>query len=454
MRFTDAARRRLAPCLIGLSFCGSVNAATLAEVYELAVTNDPELAAAEANYMARKEVRAQGLAGILPTVVVQGSTSSNEQTTVVPEPSVVVDFNSNSWQAVLTQPLFRMDRWFQFRQSKNIAAQALADFSAQQQELAFRVADTYLNILEAQDRLTSAKAELDAVQRQLEQVQQRFDVGLVAITDVLESTAAYDTSMVNVIEAEGAQVISFENLLRLTGRQIVEINELAQEFPIELPDPRNEDAWVDAALSNNYSLIAAQEGVKAAQRQVQIARSGHLPTVNAEISYAESSSGAGGFFGSELEQASAALRFNVPVFAGGATRSVARQAGYRLEEAQRNYDLTQKTVVENTRTLYTAITTDVARVNARLKNIESSQSALDATQTGYEVGTRNIVDVLLAQQRLYLAEFQYASARYQYIRDTLRLKQVVGTLSPEDLYALNDYISEEGTVGKTSAIVR
>jgi len=142
------------------------------------------------------------------------------------------------------------------------------------------------------------------------------------------------------------------------------------------------------------------------------------------------------------------LQLNVPIYNGGAIRSRSKQTSYLLDQAQRNFDLTQRTVVEDTRTLYTAINTDVARVNARLRGIESSQSALDATQTGYEVGTRNIVDVLLAQQRLFLAQFQYASARYQYIKDTLRLKQVVGTLSPADILDLNNYMSATQTVGK------
>ena len=149
-----------------------------------------------------------------------------------------------------------------------------------------------------------------------------------------------------------------------------------------------------------------------------------------------------------------ALQLNIPLYSGGATRSQAKQAGYLLEQAQRNFDLTQRTVVENTRTLYSALNTDVARVNARLRGIESSQSALDATQTGYEVGTRNIVDVLLAQQRLFQAQFQYASARYAYIRDTLRLKQTVGTLSPDDIADLNQYLSATQTVRKISSKTR
>jgi outer membrane protein len=145
---------------------------------------------------------------------------------------------------------------------------------------------------------------------------------------------------------------------------------------------------------------------------------------------------------------------NVPIFSGGATASGSKQAGYRLEQSQRNFDLIQRQTVENTRNLFSAINTDVARVRARLRGIESSQSALDATQTGYEVGTRNIVDVLLAQQRLYLAQFQYASARYQYIRDTLRLKQTVGSLSPEDVYALNKFITADKSVARITPTTR
>jgi outer membrane protein len=384
----------------------------------------------------------------LPDIVVQGSTSDNSRTTLLPAPATTIDYNDNRWQAILTQPLFRLDRWFQFQKSKETKAKAMADFTTAQQALIYRVADSYLSILEAQDRLSAANAARDAVQRQLEQVQQRFDVGLVAITDVLESTAAFDSSTVDVIEAEGAQVVTFETLLRLTGQPYTEVNGISEAFPVEYPNPRDEEAWVQAALKGNFELAAARASVESARRDMQIARSAHMPTVNAQISYAESASGGGGFFGSDIEQTTASLQFNVPVFAGGSTQSAARQAGYAYEAAQRTLDLTQRQVVENTRNLYSRINTDVARVRARLRGIESSQSALDATQTGYEVGTRNIVDVLQAQQRLFQAQFQYASARYQYIRDTLQLKQVVGSLSPDDMYQLNQFITSSKPVGK------
>ncbi|MFT7470090.1 MAG: outer membrane protein, partial [Candidatus Pseudothioglobus sp.] len=427
--------------------------ATLEEVYNLAVLNDPQLAAANAGYLANREGINQARAGLLPTISGSVSTSSNKREILSADPpfNEPERFNDHSWQAVLSQPIFRLNNWFTFQQAKNIEAQALAQLTIEQQELIFRVADSYLNILEAQDRWSASNAEREAVQRQLEQVQQRFDVGLVAITDVLESTAAFDSSTVNVIEAEGAQAVTFEALLRLTGQPFYEVVGLNEEFPVEFPEPRDENAWVEAALQQNYSVLAAQEGVNAARREVQIARSGHAPTLDAQVVINHRFSGSIGFFGAngvETEQRTAALQLNVPVFNGGAVRSRAKQTGFLLDQAQRNFDLTQRTVVENTRTLYTSLNTDVVRVSARLRGIESSQSALDATQTGYEVGTRNIVDVLLAQQRLFLAQFQYASARYQYIRDTLRLKQVVGTLSPADIVNLNNYLSPNQTVGK------
>ncbi|MCB1646961.1 MAG: TolC family outer membrane protein [Pseudomonadales bacterium] len=433
--------------------CASLaQASDLKDVYDLAVQNDPQLGAAKAAYMARREVVTQARSGLLPTITATASTAENKRTLLDPNAGSA-NYNDNGWQAVLRQPVFRLGNWFQFEQSKNIEAQALAQFTAEQQELIFRVADSYLNILQAQDLLSAANAERSAVQRQLEQVQQRFDVGLVAITDVLESTAAFDSSTVNVIEAEGAQAVTFETLLRLTGQPFTEVAGLSADFPVEFPEPRDEEAWVKAALQQNYSLIAAQEAVRAAEKDLQIARSGHLPTIDAQISYARSNTddqnyAASTVAGTELKQRSAALQLTMPLYAGGATSSRARQSGYLLEQAQRNFDLTQRQVVENTRTLYSALNTDVARVKARLRGIESSQSALDATQTGYEVGTRNIVDVLLAQQRLFQAQFQYASARYQYIKDTLRLKQVVGTLSPDDIYNLSNYLTEDKKIGK------
>ena len=429
----------------------------LSAIYELSIANDPTIGAAEASYKAQRERITQTRAGMLPSAQVSANTSHGRRFS--PQPFIdgnpasptfgeriashgpTTRFNNHSWNASLNQTLFRVDRWFQWRQAKNMEARAAAQFAAAQQQLIFRVAEAYFNILEAQDRLGSSQAERDAVKRQLEQVQQRFDVGLVAITDVLESTAAFDSAAVNVIEAEGAQDISFERLLRLTGRSFGEVSGLSQDFPVDYPEPRDEEAWVQAALQNNFDLVSSRENVRSAEKQVQISRSGHYPTIDAQASYSHGVSGGGDFFGSKNNSSNIGVQLTIPLFSGLAVRSRTKESGYRLDEAQRNFDLTQRTTVETTRNLYSAISTDVARVRARQRGIESSQSALDATETGYEVGTRNIVDVLVAQQRLYAAQFQYASARYQYIKDTLRLKEIVGSLSPQDIFDLNQFIA-------------
>ncbi len=454
--------------------CLPVNAVDLSDIYDQAVRNDPQLGAAKALYLSQAEGVNRAKAGILPSVSVSGSTSDERRRAPIPQTEFDFDptsptfgnqipvpgnspterFNTHVWRAVLSQPLFRLDRWYQFQRSKNIKAQARAQFASDQQDLIIRVATSYLDILERQDALSASNAEREAVGRELEQVQQRFDVGLVAITDVLESIAAYDAATVNVIEAEGAQSISFEPLLRLTGENINSVLALSRDFPVKPPDPMNEDAWVQAALQHNYSLLVAREVVNAARRQIKISKAGHLPTVDAQVSWTHSVFGGGGFFGSKIDTRSLALQMNIPIYAGGGTSSAVRQSGYQLEQAQKNFDLAQRTIVERTKSLYTAINTDVARVNARLRGIESSQSALDATQTGYEVGTRNIVDVLLAQQRLYLSQFQYASARYQYIKDTFSLKQLVGALSPDDIYDLNNFTQGENTISRITPTTR
>lgn len=439
------------PIALGLTMLSSgVHAAALADIYDLSVQNDPEIAAARADYMASKQTRAQRLALLLPTLSANVSTTKIENTSptfdLIPGGGVVVttrlsEGNSNQWGASLSQPVFDLGRFFQWRQGVNIEKSARHQYTSNEQALIFRVADNYFSILEAEDRVTAARAEREAVSRQLEQVQQRFDVGLVAITDVLDATASYDNSTVSVIEAEGAQVVTFETLLRLTGQPYTEVIGLAEDFPVEIPEPRDEEAWVRAALDGNLQLKQAEESVAIAKQGLRISRSAHAPRVNASVNYSESNNNIGNAQSGTSENRSATLSANLPIFTGGSMWAQDRQARFQLESAQKNLDLTRRNIVEQTRNLYSALNTDVARVKARARAIESNQSALDATQTGYEVGTRNIVDVLVGQQRLFAAQFAYAQARYQYIRDVLRLKQIVGRLSPEDVYQLDQYIS-------------
>jgi outer membrane protein len=448
--------RQTVACALGIVMLASapVHAETLEEIYNLAVINDPQLGSAQAVFLSQNEVVTQSRARILPNVALVGQTSDNMRAFPTNPRTPSSNFNDHNWAAVLNQPIFRLDSWFTFQQSKNIQAEAVANFAAEQQALLIRVSESYFAILNANAALSASNAERDAVQRQLEQVQQRFDVGLVAITDVLESQAAFDSSTVNVIVSEGAQLTAFQPLFRLTGSNLQEVNALMEDFPVRSPDPLDEDAWVDTAFQNNYSLLAARERLRSAEKGLQIAKTGHYPTIDAQVAWAHNVSGATNFLGNKIDQRSVALNLSVPIYQGGGVRASVRQAVYNLEAAQKTLDFVERQVAEATRILYTAINTDVARVRARLRGIESSQSALDATQTGYEVGTRNIVDVLNAQQNLYLSQFQYASARYTYVIDTLLLKQSVGTLNPEDLYELSRFLDSEKTISRNTPTTR
>ena len=324
--------------LLGLLTTGT-EAATLEEIYNLAVVNDPQLGAAQAVFLSRNEVVAQSRAGILPNLAVRGQTSDNRRILPSNPQPPTNRFNDHGWQAILSQPIFRLDRWYQFQLSKNLQAEALANFAAEQQDLLVRVSETYFSILESEDALSATNAERNAVQRQLEQVNQRFDVGLVAITDVLEAQARHDSSTVNVIEAEGRQSTSFEPLVRLTGKRLQDVSGLSEEFPVRYPEPQNEDAWVETALQNNYSLTAARERLRSLERNLQVAKSGHYPTIDAEVSYNHQVSGSINFIGNKINQRTMALNINVPIYQGGLTRSLVKQAVYDLEAAQQNLDL-------------------------------------------------------------------------------------------------------------------
>jgi outer membrane protein len=309
------------------------------------------------------------------------------------------------------------------------------------------VLQAYLNILRAQDRLDTTKAEITAVKRQLEQVQQRFDVGLVAITDVLDSQAAYDNAVVRGIQAEGDYAISFETLSTLTGKSYESLNRLDESLPIVDPNPSQEDEWVNTALENNYGVKAARAQLKAARRDKRAKQSSHLPTVDATVTQVESVTGGRNFLGADTTQSTVyGLQLSWPLYTGGLTRSRVRQANATAEQASELLLSQQLNVTRDTRNLYKSVTTDVIRVEARLKAIRSSQSALEATETGYEVGTRNIVDVLQAQQRLFGSQFDYADSRYTYLLNLMRLKQSAGTLSEADLKELNSYMNPANPV--------
>lgn len=451
MRQPSSARPRLRSLVLALSLACTVplHAVDLAEVLRDALSNDPKIGAARAGYLARSEIVAQSRANLLPQISAAGADQDQQRRTLSAFPGQDPEsfFDQTQWQAEFRQPLLAAADYFNFRAAQAQRDAARSDLDANEQELLLRVADAYFNVLRAQDQLDSATAEETAVKRQLEQVQQRFEVGLVAITDVLESQAVFDNAVVRRIQADGNHDIVFENLRTLTGKSYESLERLANTLPVVYPEPRNEEVWVEQAMIGSHRIRSAQASLLAAKRDVRARRSAHLPTIDAVATYSEFRTGTASSFG-DSDTRTYAFEARLPIYQGGAVSSRVREGEYRAEQASQQLEDQRRTVARDTRNLFRQVITDVVRVRAGEKSIQSSQAALEATQTGYEVGTRNIVDVLQAQQRLYQAQFSYADSRYAYVTDLLRLKQAVGSLSPTDIDELNAFLTEAQTVSK------
>lgn len=440
---------------------GNAFADNLQEIYELALKNDAQLKIAEATYRANIETEKQARSQLLPQV--QGSASysdnDNEQSaynlfggSTPARMKTDTDTRTTAWGITLNQPLFDLPAWFSFQGGKALTKQAEAQLASDQQALITRVAQAYFNVLRANDNLRAAKAEELATKRQLDQTQQRFDVGLIAITDVHEARAAYDAIVAQRLADEGNLATAYEALSILTGQPHANLWQLTEQFPVIDPQPADRAQWVQFALDNNFALQAARHASEASRQNAQSKRMEHAPKVNASLGYQDFDTdgdqdiavrNVGGFSlpgDSDGTQQSAMVELRVPIFTGGYVSSQRRQAAEQYNATLQQRIETERQVVQSTRALHISTVTDVQRVKARSQSIISAQSALDATEAGYEVGTRNVVDVLQAQRVLYAAMRDYANARYDYVIDFLRLKQQAGTLSPQDILDLNQWL--------------
>ncbi len=453
-------KKRLSMALtltIAASFSSFGQAETLAEVYSLALENDHQLKADHAAYLASKENYKVGLASLLPQI--NASYDYTDLTEDKTNNLSADNFNATSseqtqtgWTVTLSQPIFNMASWFGYQQGKAVSAQAEAQYSADQQSLIVRVADAYFNALRSVDNLETATAEEKALSHQLEQTRQRFDVGLTAITDVHEAQAAYDTAVASKLGAQGNLGISFEALEVLTGRSHEEIAPMLENFPIVSPEPAGRHEWVEFALQNNYALKTAKLSAESARQNARAKKAGHYPTLtaNARLKETDEDGAFGTPFDTSSESDFVGLSLSVPIYSGGRTSAQRRQAYQQQMQAQELYNKTQRDIIQSARSLHLTVATDVAQVKARKQTTVSSRSALEATQAGYEVGTRNLVDVLIAQRSLYTAQRNYDNARYDYVISMLKLKEVAGNLSPEDMHQLTQWLDASKQVERST----
>jgi len=275
----------------------------------------------------------------------------------------------------------------------------------------------------------------------LEQTQQRFDVGLVAITDVYDSQANYDLASVNRLVEENNLNQALEALEAITGRTHMQVENLAEAFPITASDTPMED-WMTVAMQNNPEIRIAELELEARQEDAKAAKARMYPTVDLNMAYNWNESGNPISFTPNLaqENSSVTLNLTVPVFAGGLNSARLRQAYYTRDASEEALLKSRRDSTLSVRNAFRSVETDVRAVQARAQAIISAQSALEATQVGAEVGTRNVVDVVLAQRTLFQAQRDHANARYDYVIDSLTLKRAAGTLTPQDVIDLNEWL--------------
>lgn len=439
----------------------NASAADLDAVYQRALTNDPLIREAEANRRAALESKPQARAALLPQINASGryndeesdSTGAFVQPGQSPTPEVRdSDGNSSAWDVTLRQNVFRWQNWAALRRANAEGAQAEADYVAAQQNLVLRTSEAYFNVLAAQDTLEAAQAAHDAIARQLEQSEKRFEVGLIAVTDVQEAKAAFDSATANLIQAKRNLATTGERLRELTGDTFSELSKPGANMPLASPNPANPEDWVQLAMNQNPRLISSRLGADITRHNISAERGGHFPSLDLVVSRSHFDSEAtligtsNGDVESDSDDTTVSLQVTVPIFSSGATSSRVRQAQYRHTAARERLERTARETERETRDAYLGVNSEVARVQSLRQAVESAQTALQATEAGYEVGTRTSVDVLDARRRLFEAQTNYARSRYDYLLNVLRLQLAAGTLDGKGLADINALLTESVSV--------
>lgn len=427
--------RHLLLCLAFAAPAASAN--ELMRVYDLAVQNDPALAAAAHGRDAGLEARPGARAALLPQLAASyGYTSQTEEGSESfagsPAQPFERDGSSDAITVTLSQTIFNWEAIQTWRQSGDQVALAEAGYRAAEQGLALRLAETYFGVLAAADNLRSAEAENKAIERQLEQAKKRFEVGLSAITDVQEAQARYDLTVATQILAQQALASAKEGLATITGQASDSFVALQEDIPLPAPDPADVDLWVKGARENNLELLSAKLNADIAGKGVSIAAARHYPTVSAQAQYQDASSD-GSRFSGDFETESYGFQVDVPIFSGGATQAAVRAADATHEQRKSEYEGKKRQIDRQTRDAYQGVLAGAATVKALKQAVLSNTTALEASETGLQVGARTAVDVLNAQQQLYSAQRNYSKSRYDYLLNVLRLKSSAGRLGANDL---------------------
>jgi outer membrane protein len=410
----------------------------LLETYQLALKNDPDYKSSDINKLTTAEIKSQSIAQMLPNLSFNANSSRNRLESTSFLGTNLQHYWDHKLGFNLKQPVFHWDHWIQLDQADNKIAQAEAQFQAKQQNLIRRTAEAYFNILAAQDNLEFSISEKKSIEKQLEQAKQRFDVGIIAITDVYEAQAGYDRAVASEIEAQNQLDNSKEALREIIGENAADLNGLQARIPLSPPAPDDLSSWSNAAESNNFSVVAQFNQAEYIRKTVDLQQSKHLPTLDIVAQYSEQDSG--NRYGLRGDNESVGLQFNLPLFEGGGTSSRTRQAEHEYEAAKEELIKVKRSVNRGVKDAYRGVVSSISRVNALEATSKSAEKAVEAAEAGFEVGTRTMVDVLTEQRNLYKAKSDYARSRYDYLINGIKLKEAAGSLSEQDLQQINQYL--------------
>ncbi|MDX8129722.1 TolC family outer membrane protein [Methylomonas sp. OY6] len=416
----------------------------LLETYQLAKANDPEFKSSDINKLATAEIKSQSIAQMLPNLTFSANSSRNRLESTSFLGTTLQHYWDSKLGINLKQPVFHWDHWVQLDQADNKIAQAEAQFQAKQQSLIRRTAEAYFNILAAQDNLEFANSEKKAIEKQLEQAKQRFDVGIIAITDVYEAQAGYDRALASEIEAQNLLDNSKEALREIIGENAAELNSLQAQIPLSPPAPEDLASWSNTAENNNFSIVAQINQAEYVRKNIELQQSKHLPTLDIVAQYSEMDTG--NRYGLRGDNESFGLQLNLPLYEGGGTSSRSRQAAYEYEAAKEDLTKIKRSINRGVKDAFRGVVSSISRVKALDATSKSAEMAVEAAEAGFEVGTRTMVDVLTEQRNLYKAKSDYARSRYDYLINGIKLKEAAGSLNEQDLEQINQYL--QGTLSK------
>ena len=420
-----------------LLFAGSVAAADLLQVYREALLNDAQYAAARATVEAGREKLPQGLAGLLPTIGATANTVWNENEYSPRNlPSWSRDFNSNSWNVNLTQPLFRWQNVVQYGQAQWQVAQAEANFAQAGQDLILRVAQAYFDVLYAEENLKAVRAAKRSIAQQLEQAKKNFEVGTATITDTHEAQSRYDLASAQEVAGENELQVKQYALRVLVGKDVGALSRLRAEATLQPPQPTSMEKWVEAAENDSFSVQAQQAAVEVASREIERMRAGHYPTLDAVANYGTNNAISSNTR-METEAHNIGLQLTIPLYQGGVVNSRTREAAANRNAAASSLENARRTASLAAKQAYLGVVNGLAQVGALNAALVSSRSALESNKLGYEVGVRINIDVLNAEQQVYVTTRDLAKARFDTLLAQLKLKASVGALSEADLEQIN-----------------